>query len=144
MPSLSAKLSGIRDARGKLIKFNRNAGVSEYASRPSNAEWIGELTRRERTFFIAVVPVPLVFLIILALLNAQLGREAWFQYALSGWAVLVMPRGLNSLMRASNQAHAHRKARLGYCAQCGYPLADLPTAPDSCTVCPECGAAWRR
>jgi hypothetical protein len=31
----------------------------------------------------------------------------------------------------------------GYCATCGYPLAGLPVASDGCTVCSECGSAWR-
>lgn len=31
----------------------------------------------------------------------------------------------------------------GRCGACGYPVRDLPKAADGCTVCPECGAAWR-
>lgn len=31
----------------------------------------------------------------------------------------------------------------GHCASCGYALAILPTEADGCTVCPECGSAWR-
>ncbi len=33
--------------------------------------------------------------------------------------------------------------KLGYCTCCGYPLEGLTPEPDGCTVCPECGAAWR-
>ena len=29
------------------------------------------------------------------------------------------------------------------CPSCSYGLADLAPEPDGCTVCPECGAAWR-
>lgn len=29
------------------------------------------------------------------------------------------------------------------CASCAYDLAGTPMQPDNCTVCPECGAAWR-
>jgi hypothetical protein len=29
------------------------------------------------------------------------------------------------------------------CPSCGYSLGDLAAQPDGCTVCPECGAAWR-
>lgn len=29
------------------------------------------------------------------------------------------------------------------CASCAYDLAGTPVQPDLCTVCPECGAAWR-
>ena len=31
----------------------------------------------------------------------------------------------------------------GRCGSCGYDLAKLPVAEDSCTICPECGAAWK-
>lgn len=33
--------------------------------------------------------------------------------------------------------------RARQCAACGYPIGDLPPADDGCTVCPECGGAWR-
>lgn len=31
----------------------------------------------------------------------------------------------------------------GLCVQCGYFIKGLPPEPDGCTVCPECGAAWK-
>ncbi|MBX3387428.1 MAG: hypothetical protein KF768_12735 [Phycisphaeraceae bacterium] len=31
----------------------------------------------------------------------------------------------------------------GQCAACGYSIGDLRSAEDGCTVCPECGGAWR-
>jgi len=31
----------------------------------------------------------------------------------------------------------------GYCAQCGYRIAEIAPEADQCRVCPECGAAWR-
>jgi len=30
-----------------------------------------------------------------------------------------------------------------YCPSCGYRLVAAPPEGDGCTVCPECGAAWR-
>jgi hypothetical protein len=33
--------------------------------------------------------------------------------------------------------------RRGYCPTCGYPLTER-VEDDGCTVCPECGSAWRR
>ncbi len=29
------------------------------------------------------------------------------------------------------------------CPACGYSLGVVPTAPDGCRVCPECGGAWK-
>lgn len=34
-------------------------------------------------------------------------------------------------------------SRHGFCASCGYALSNIPAAADGCTVCPECGSAWR-
>lgn len=44
--------------------------------------------------------------------------------------------------------HAPRAIALAFleaclCPSCGYELRGLPTEEDGCTVCPECGAAWR-
>lgn len=36
-----------------------------------------------------------------------------------------------------------RYKELGRCPACQYSLASLEPATDGCTVCPECGAAWR-
>lgn len=34
-------------------------------------------------------------------------------------------------------------ANVGWCASCGYCLSGLIANDNECTVCPECGAAWR-
>lgn len=31
----------------------------------------------------------------------------------------------------------------GECAACAHPIREIPAEADGCTVCPECGAAWR-
>ncbi len=31
-----------------------------------------------------------------------------------------------------------------FCPGCGYGIGDIRPEHDGCTVCPECGAAWRR
>jgi len=33
--------------------------------------------------------------------------------------------------------------RAGLCPGCGYQLPDVPPDSEGCTVCPECGAAWK-
>ncbi len=44
-------------------------------------------------------------------------------------------------MNAADAASLHKSR--GRCATCAYSLRGLPREPDGCTVCPECGAAWR-
>lgn len=48
--------------------------------------------------------------------------------------------------RLPNVPHRIRVAafvRRGLCAQCGYPICGTTEETDGCTVCPECGAAWK-
>lgn len=46
-----------------------------------------------------------------------------------------------------NRRRRHRMAAqlawFSECLVCAYPLAELESEPDGCTVCPECGAVWR-
>lgn len=52
------------------------------------------------------------------------------------------------LARRGNPRRTHRVGSLlashGLCPSCAYSLADLSPEADRCTVCPECGGAWRR
>lgn len=47
------------------------------------------------------------------------------------------------VIRAGRAQIVRLVASHGYCPSCGYALADIPAADDGCTVCPECGSAWR-
>ena len=51
----------------------------------------------------------------------------------------TMLGGLYSVHRLSPS----RRLAKGECPTCGYSLRRLDPEPDGCTVCPECGAAWR-
>lgn len=67
--------------------------------------------------------------------------------ALPVWLVLVWR--LNRLIaRRGNAKRTHRVGSLlashGLCPTCAYSLADLSPEADGCTVCPECGGAWKR
>lgn len=56
---------------------------------------------------------------------------------------LAMPPVIWWLMRSHRQEVASMVTREHYCASCGYSLREIDAAPDGCTVCPECGSAWR-
>lgn len=45
--------------------------------------------------------------------------------------------------RVAPRRIARDMVRAGYCASCGQDLTGLEPHEDGCTVCPECGAAWR-
>ncbi len=61
--------------------------------------------------------------------------------ALVGVLVLLLIDRL--LLRKSDQRLINQIRATAHCPACGYNLRNLPTEPDHCTLCPECGAAWR-
>jgi len=69
-----------------------------------------------------------------ALVLVSLGG-ALYTLLIAWYVHLFRWRDLESIVRALT--------RSGLCASCGYTLATSEPEPDGCTVCPECGAAWR-
>jgi hypothetical protein len=55
-------------------------------------------------------------------------------------AAALVPRGFRQ--KRANIERVVRTA-LPFCAVCGYAINGLLVQADGCTVCPECGAAWR-
>lgn len=64
-------------------------------------------------------------------------------FAISAGCLLGMIAWRRSLRRELAKLESARAALPPVCPSCRYDLAGLPTEPDGCTVCPECGAAWR-
>ena len=56
---------------------------------------------------------------------------------------LPLPFVMYVMIHAGRKQVARLVTRYGYCASCGYALTKLPVDEDSCTVCPECGSAWK-
>ena len=40
-------------------------------------------------------------------------------------------------------SHSQQSRLVRCCAACAYPLGSVVSDEDGCTVCPECGAAWK-
>lgn len=59
-----------------------------------------------------------------------------------GWLVVWLCVGTPT-MRGMHERIHRRLAHLRMCLCCGYELEGIPAESDGCTVCPECGAAWR-
>lgn len=64
-------------------------------------------------------------------------------------AVVLMPVGLAMLVLFGFTARPYIETSydamlaIGRCINCGYDISGMSPDPDGCTVCPECGAAWR-
>jgi hypothetical protein len=107
--------------------------------------------KRLRTVYRKRIPiVPFVFAIILVMFPA-LANSAWyFHYKAEVPPSVFWPSFLVATVVAGRlgfgaaiQGMGHVSVALGRCPCCNYELTQLPPEDDGCTVCPECGAAWR-
>jgi hypothetical protein len=77
------------------------------------------------------------WLVLLAAISAHLLRGYGFPVAAWWWGTRASESEVwRNRVRAALLAE-------GRCPSCGYPLHGLEQQPDGCTLCPECGAAWR-
>lgn len=96
------------------------------------------------------------FLLVLALLCLVVFRaEPVLPAAIAPWAQIVAAAGIFAFvflyatpaLGYINAKHPKllRRAILArkHCLWCKYDISSLEAASDGCTVCPECGAAWR-
>lgn len=61
-----------------------------------------------------------------------------------GLAGGVLVAGLISFVsKPAELADTRVLTRQHRCGCCRYQLRDLPVDPDGCTICPECGGAWK-
>lgn len=63
------------------------------------------------------------------------GQFVLFGGAMAGFMHLYMWRSENHARNAM--------LRAGLCVSCTYRIDEIEPEPDGCTVCPECGSAWR-
>jgi len=113
--------------------------------------WQSLSLRRKASLFIwltlAVASIcGLLFALTIHLIYLTTAR--WMRWAeLFGW-LLMFGNAVASAGTIILGADAGRNAAAVHlarnkCPSCGYSLSELPPANDGCTVCPECGGAWR-
>ncbi len=110
----------------------------------------GELMQRtaRRTVFAAFVGCIAVGVLRISLgQRSRAGIEYTFPLPLAlGFFIPILFYGLiNNLKWAIRHRRKLAEAALdaGLCAQCLYRVKGLRPEPDGCTLCPECGSAWR-
>lgn len=75
-------------------------------------------------------------------LGGSLGL-ALFVLVLLPCAGLIAAWQVRLLVAARARWWMQRRLPHSQCAACAFHLDDLTPEPDGCTVCPECGAAWK-
>ncbi|MCW5777182.1 MAG: hypothetical protein KIS87_12160 [Phycisphaeraceae bacterium] len=149
---MSASVVDARNRRVRLLwrsattakeRWRMHAELSR-SPRAKRAVWIA--------FALALPTFALPALLLPHLTRAMLGSPP----SLEAWRIaLVIVAGASSgapgplvMILVARRMYAAEIARFvvgaGACASCDYPLAGVPEADVGCTVCPACGAAWRR
>ena len=144
--------------RGRLfgrLKLTDARGTLRPMLRPESADdrfqWKANMTPRQRLIwrsgFLAMMVggfMPQV----LVLINVQWRTYPWltpqviFTY-LAAFAPATVAFLWIFFRLAKNPGIATHRLERGVCGSCCYSIESLPSDPDGCTVCPECGAAWK-
>jgi len=147
--------SWVVDARGRRVPLiGRSATTAKDRWRMHAV--LSRSPRARRVGFVAgAIALPVFFapaLLISPASRAILGTPPSFEAWRIGLVIVAGAAmggaGPLAMILVSRRLLASEIARFvvgaGACASCDYPLAGVPEAEDGCTVCPECGAAWRR
>lgn len=140
----------IEDDRGRrwkpceIARASKESGIDRFLIAPPThrPEILKSAVRVGVIFTVAMIPVQ--------------SAIAWIQHGDPGLGIQIMlaplyligfglPMGYFASARMwRSTAHA-RDAMLEYdlCPHCAHGLGGIPPEADGCTVCPECGSAWR-
>lgn len=146
----NARLRTLPDGRGQAHEVYRGPGwLGGNLRDDMSPEHAAELRRRLQR---ARWPVDAILILAGATLVWWLFRRVvsgpigWDLVPAAGFvlvALAVLRQALRRLADRPPQEVAAELLRLGRCPSCAFLLTSTAPQPDGCTVCPECGAAWK-
>jgi hypothetical protein len=98
--------------------------------------------------WIPLLPIPIVFAA--TLFGRRFGITGSWPNTIAFGAIIASAVGFTRRLVGGRAAQRAAKRIIplvlkeGLCPSCTYNLHDLPTQPDGCVMCPECGTAWKR
>jgi len=148
------------DIRGRLREAPRDVpddDASVESTVPSSA--LEHPTVRQRLKAIAslcwVVALLAVYLVMMGFFILMMSRHVarWLHTSVAVAVPITLGSGALGIFLLTRITKPHHTRRLGLatvsellrldlCPCCGYSLLEVPSDPDSCKRCPECGAAW--
>lgn len=150
--------STVQDDRGKVFRRPQPVSLQMVMSKVELATFlrlIEKPTPPNRTWFIrwmirlSMVAIVTAVVVGLGLTSAWIrihwgAKEMWWFCFGGGFAFVSVLLGLSSI-RESGWLTRYMRGMipLRRCPVCTYNLSGLECEADGCTVCPECGAAWR-
>ena len=150
--------STIHDDRGKVFRRPRPVDLQMVMNKVELATFlrlIEKPTPPNRTWFIRwMIRLSMVVIVTAAVVGLGLtgtwirihwgAKEMWWFCFVGGFALVSVLLGL-SVIRDSGWLTRYMRGMISLrcCPECSYSLSGLECEADGCTVCPECGAAWR-
>jgi hypothetical protein len=108
--------------------------------------WMGEIHKQRHRKVVRGNALILWAVAVIALIVAWLGKIlftfAWLLAALLAAVAMLIVLVL-AVRRLDRIDRIQSMPAAGLCPACGYGIRGVRQADDGCTVCPECGAAWR-
>ena len=140
------KLRSVTDDRGRSVPFRMVTGLRVSREIPEDArrkieDQVKADFGADRRWKIELAIGLTVFMGILVALLMIPGLG--YQRAMFALPPLVVVVFLWSGRRYVRNRYHRVILAMEYCPSCGYRLVGTPPEGDGCTVCPECGAAWR-
>ena len=130
----------VRDDRGALHNW-RGSRKARFDNRISfgflvsmTPSWMGRCLTIGGVYALSMIMLESVMWV-------TVGNEPpqWLAIPMVPWAVLFFWW----LSRSAARAMVCNMLRERVCAACQYEMGEIPASEDGCTVCPECGGAWR-
>jgi len=126
----------MKDDRGKPVRYRSTDGDRARA-----------IFRRRPVFASAMLAIYVTCFAVLAwiTLSGILTMLSDWRWVVGGALVLSPMIGVCILgwFTWDRRYIAIPRVKTGQCGACEHDLRSLPPESDGCTVCPECGAAWR-
>ncbi len=142
-------MATINDHRGQICSYTNPLVGVETGTLRFRQSWLGRIMQGP-VGLILIVPTAVTAMILIVLVISALTPASW------RWVPGVLFIGMilsclglalawSRIRRAGYFGESPLDLRLkrGRCAACEYDLRLLSKDPDGCTICPECGAAWR-
>jgi hypothetical protein len=144
--------NSVIDARGTRRRvLEMRAAAKPNGLKPKDVARPGDVQSHAHAILASTIPMTVVLYLTLVPGLVLAGVHPWraivgalwvFPYSLLAFGV---PMGL-WVRAVSWRSPSHAQAALlakGICPHCAHGIGRIPPEPDGCTVCPECGAAWK-
>jgi hypothetical protein len=146
---ITSRQSEIRDDRGVVhrLRLPEASTAAEAASASGQAVWreFRRVARNtENPLYHIVVSGTCLALALVAAIHASSDARHVVAYAFVAVGLMIAGLWNPIWIRKRRDRIARELTGVRECLACTYSIEGLPEDTDGCTVCPECGAAWRK